>query len=110
VERAIRTFAIASAEARQSLGETHAVDAEPGGEDYVARSERFPLGVVAAISPFNFPLNLVAHKVAPALAVGDPVVIAGTRASVKITASGVTAWQPGRLEALVRAFRGLPGA
>ncbi|HVP38693.1 MAG TPA: aldehyde dehydrogenase family protein [Candidatus Saccharimonadales bacterium] len=75
VDRAVRTFTVAAAEAIQPLGELHAVDSEPGGEDYVARSERFPLGTVAAIAPFNFPLNLVAHKVAPALAVGNPVVI-----------------------------------
>jgi acyl-CoA reductase-like NAD-dependent aldehyde dehydrogenase len=75
VDRAVRTFTVAAAEAAQSLGESHAVDAEPGGEDYLARTERFPVGTVAAITPFNFPLNLVAHKVAPALAAGNPVVV-----------------------------------
>ncbi len=75
VERAARTFAIAATEARQSLATPWAADAEPGAENFVARTERFPLGPVVAITPFNFPLNLVAHKVAPALAAGNPVIV-----------------------------------
>ncbi|MBI5837996.1 MAG: aldehyde dehydrogenase family protein [Candidatus Eisenbacteria bacterium] len=75
VDRAVRTFAWAAVEALQPLGEAHAMDVEPGGEDYLARTERFPVGVVAAITPFNFPLNLVAHKVAPAVAAGNPVIV-----------------------------------
>ena len=51
------------------------MDAAPGGEDRVAYTIRQPLGVVAAITPFNFPMNLVAHKVGPALAAGNTIVL-----------------------------------
>jgi acyl-CoA reductase-like NAD-dependent aldehyde dehydrogenase len=51
------------------------LDAHPGGNGYFAFYHRFPLGVIGAISPFNFPLNLVAHKVAPALAAGNSVIL-----------------------------------
>ncbi|HRE29566.1 MAG TPA: aldehyde dehydrogenase family protein, partial [Anaerolineales bacterium] len=56
------------------------LDAVPAGEGYFGFWQRRPVGVIAAISPFNFPLNLVAHKVAPALAAGNSVVLkpAGT--------------------------------
>jgi Ca-activated chloride channel family protein len=65
---------------------------------------------VAPYSDAYFALVRALPEIAPYLAVGDQVVIAGKRASVKIAASGTTTWQTGRLEALVRAFRGLPGA
>src|SRR4030095_16239078 len=51
------------------------LDATPGGEGRQGIVRRFPIGPVAGISPFNFPLNLVAHKLAPALAVGCPLVL-----------------------------------
>jgi acyl-CoA reductase-like NAD-dependent aldehyde dehydrogenase len=75
VDRAITTFTIASEEARRLHGETVPLDAVPAGEGYFGFWVRRPVGVVAAISPFNFPLNLVAHKVAPALAAGNTVVL-----------------------------------
>jgi len=75
VDRAITTFTIASEEARRLHGETVPLDAVPAGEGYFGFWVRRPVGVVAAISPFNFPLNLVAHKVAPALAAGNAVVL-----------------------------------
>jgi acyl-CoA reductase-like NAD-dependent aldehyde dehydrogenase len=75
VERAISTFSIASEEAKRIHGETVPLDAVPSGEGYFGFWLRRPVGVVAAISPFNFPLNLVAHKVAPALAAGNTVVL-----------------------------------
>ncbi|MEW6325676.1 MAG: aldehyde dehydrogenase family protein, partial [Nitrospirota bacterium] len=75
VDRAISTFTFASEEAKRLSGETPPLDAAPAGEGYVAMTARVPVGPVAAISPFNFPLNLVAHKVAPALAVGATVVL-----------------------------------
>jgi len=75
VDRAISTFTIASEEAKRIHGETIPLDAVPAGEGYFGFWQRRPLGVVAAISPFNFPLNLVAHKVAPALAAGNTVVL-----------------------------------
>ncbi len=71
VDRAANTFQIAAEEARRIHGETLAMDASPNGEGYFGFWWRRPVGVVAAITPFNFPLNLVAHKVAPALAAGN---------------------------------------
>ncbi|MBI2820661.1 MAG: aldehyde dehydrogenase family protein [Acidobacteria bacterium] len=75
VDRAIGTFTIAAEEARRIHGETVPLDALPAGEGYFGFWLRRPVGVVAAIAPFNFPLNLVAHKVAPALAAGNAVVL-----------------------------------
>lgn len=75
VDRAISTFTIASEDAKRLHGETIPLDAVPAGEGYVGFWTRRPVGVIAAISPFNFPLNLVAHKVAPALASGNTIVL-----------------------------------
>jgi acyl-CoA reductase-like NAD-dependent aldehyde dehydrogenase len=75
VDRAGWTFQTASEEARRLHGETIALDGLPAGEGYFGFYTRRPVGVIAAISPFNFPLNLVAHKVAPALAAGNSVVL-----------------------------------
>jgi acyl-CoA reductase-like NAD-dependent aldehyde dehydrogenase len=73
--RAVDTFRFAAAEARTLTGETVPLDASAAGEGKVAFVLRIPRGVVGAITPFNFPLNLVAHKVAPAIAAGCPVVL-----------------------------------
>ncbi|TNY38229.1 aldehyde dehydrogenase family protein [Thermomonospora catenispora] len=73
--RAVETFAFAAAEARRFAGEMIALEATPPGAGKTGFTLRVPVGVVAAISPFNFPLNLVAHKVAPAIAAGCPVVL-----------------------------------
>jgi acyl-CoA reductase-like NAD-dependent aldehyde dehydrogenase len=75
VDRAISTFTFAAEEAKRIHGETIPLDAAPAGEGYFGFWVRRPVGVIAAISPFNFPLNLVAHKVAPALAAGNSVVL-----------------------------------
>ena len=75
VERAVQTFSFAAEEARRIHGETIELDAHTNGKGHFGFWHRFPLGVIAAISPFNFPLNLVAHKVAPALAAGNSVVL-----------------------------------
>jgi acyl-CoA reductase-like NAD-dependent aldehyde dehydrogenase len=75
VDRAVSTFTIASEEAKRLHGETIPLDAVPAGEGYFGFWTRRPVGVIAAISPFNFPLNLVAHKVAPALAAGNTLVL-----------------------------------
>jgi acyl-CoA reductase-like NAD-dependent aldehyde dehydrogenase len=75
VDRAVSTFTIASEEAKRLHGETIPLDAVPAGEGYFGFWTRRPVGVIAAISPFNFPLNLVAHKVAPAIAAGNPLVL-----------------------------------
>src|SRR5438093_5699177 len=74
-ERAVSTFTFAAVEARRFAGQMVPIDASEVGEGKVAFTLRLPIGVVAAISPFNFPLNLVAHKVAPAIAAGCPVVL-----------------------------------
>jgi acyl-CoA reductase-like NAD-dependent aldehyde dehydrogenase len=74
-DRAAGTFAFAAVEARKLAGEVIPIAAAPGGDTKVAYTMRVPIGVVGAISPFNFPLNLVAHKVAPAIAAGCPVVL-----------------------------------
>jgi acyl-CoA reductase-like NAD-dependent aldehyde dehydrogenase len=73
--RAVSTYTMAAAEARKLAGDVVPMDASPAGEGKLALTLRVPVGVVAAISPFNFPLNLVAHKVAPALAAGCAVVL-----------------------------------
>jgi acyl-CoA reductase-like NAD-dependent aldehyde dehydrogenase len=75
VERTIMTYKFAAEEARRIHGETIPLDAAPGGEGRVAYTIRQPLGVIAAITPFNFPMNLVAHKVGPAIAAGNTVVL-----------------------------------
>jgi acyl-CoA reductase-like NAD-dependent aldehyde dehydrogenase len=75
VDRAQSTFTIAAEEAKRLHGETFPLDAVPAGEGYFGFYTRRPVGVIAAISPFNFPLNLVAHKVAPAIASGNTLVL-----------------------------------
>jgi acyl-CoA reductase-like NAD-dependent aldehyde dehydrogenase len=75
VDRAASTFMIAGEEAKRLHGETIPLDAVPSGEGYFGFWTRRPVGVIAAISPFNFPLNLVAHKVAPAIASGNTLVL-----------------------------------
>lgn len=75
VDRAIFTFKVAAEEAKRIYGEIVPLDWMPGMEGRVAHIQRVPLGPVSGISPFNFPLNLVAHKVAPALAAACPIVI-----------------------------------
>jgi acyl-CoA reductase-like NAD-dependent aldehyde dehydrogenase len=74
-ERASFTFKVAAEEAKRVYGEIVPLDWIPGTEQRVAHVRRVPLGPVAGITPFNFPLNLVAHKVAPALAAGNPIVV-----------------------------------
>jgi acyl-CoA reductase-like NAD-dependent aldehyde dehydrogenase len=74
-QRAVSTFTFAAVEARKLAGEMVPMDASPAGKGKLAFTIRRPIGIVGAISPFNFPLNLVAHKIAPALAAGCPVVL-----------------------------------
>jgi acyl-CoA reductase-like NAD-dependent aldehyde dehydrogenase len=73
--RAVSTYTMAGVEARTLVGDVVPMDASPAGEGKLALTLRHPIGVVGAISPFNFPLNLVAHKIAPALAAGCAVVL-----------------------------------
>src|SRR5262249_42392939 len=73
--RAMSTYTFAAVEARKLAGEMIPFDAAQAGEGKLGWTLRKPIGIVAAISPFNFPCNLVAHKIAPALAAGCPVVL-----------------------------------
>src|SRR5947207_6131055 len=74
-QRAVSTFTFAAVAARTLTGEAVPIDAAEIGEGRLAFTLRVPIGVVGAITPFNFPLNLVAHKLAPAIAAGCPVVL-----------------------------------
>ncbi len=73
--RAVSTFRWAAEEVRRGLGELQRLDADPGMEGRLGLIRRFPFGPVFGIAPFNFPINLVAHKVAPAIAVGAPIIV-----------------------------------
>ncbi len=75
VARAVSTFRFAAEEARRFVGDLQRLDTDANGEGRLGLIRRRPRGPVLAVAPFNFPLNLVAHKVAPALAVGAPVII-----------------------------------
>lgn len=75
VERSISTFQVAAEEASRIQGETLNLDITEPAKNKTGLTRRFPIGAISGISPFNFPLNLVSHKVAPALAVGNPIVL-----------------------------------
>jgi acyl-CoA reductase-like NAD-dependent aldehyde dehydrogenase len=75
VARAMSTFTLSAVEARKLAGEVVPMEGTQAGEGKLGVTMRVPIGVVGAISPFNFPLNLVAHKIAPALAAGCAVVL-----------------------------------
>ncbi|MEO7993104.1 MAG: aldehyde dehydrogenase family protein [bacterium] len=100
VTRALGTLKIAEEEAGRIGGEVVPLDWAPHGADHVAFTRQFPLGPVIGISPFNFPLNLMMHKVAPAIAAGCPILH-------KPASSGaVTAWM---FDQIVREAGALPG-
>ena len=75
VDRAVLTFRLGAEEAERMTGETIPLDLMASSKDRVGITRRFPIGPIAGISPFNFPLNLAAHKVAPAIASGNPIVL-----------------------------------
>lgn len=75
VDRTVQTYKFAAEEAKRIYGETLPLDAAPGAEGRIAYTIRQPIGVIGAITPFNFPLNLVAHKVGPAIAAGNTIVL-----------------------------------
>ncbi|MFW6129416.1 MAG: aldehyde dehydrogenase family protein [Candidatus Aminicenantaceae bacterium] len=85
VDRAVNTFKIASEEAKRINGEIIPLDLSPQTQDRWGLVRRFPVGVIGAITPFNFPLNLVAHKIAPAMASGNTVILRPS-SQVSITA------------------------
>ena len=74
-DRAVQTILFSAVEARSLGGEVIGMDAHPAGAGHAGLVIRLPIGIVGAISPFNFPLNLVAHKIAPAFAAGCAVVL-----------------------------------
>lgn len=75
VDRAKLTFTWSAEESRRITGEVLPLDIIPQTKDYIGISQRFPLGIILAITPFNFPLNLVAHKIGPAIASGNSVIL-----------------------------------
>src|SRR5262245_2463734 len=75
VDRATLTFRLGAEEAERMVGETIPLDLNAASKGRVGITRRFPIGPIAGISPFNFPLNLAAHKVAPAIATGNPIVL-----------------------------------
>ncbi|MEV6425499.1 aldehyde dehydrogenase family protein [Streptomyces sp. NPDC051662] len=76
VGRAVSVFRFAAEEARRfNGGDAQRLDTDAGGVGRLALTRRFPRGVVLGIAPFNFPLNLCAHKIAPAIAVGAPIIL-----------------------------------
>ena len=75
VRRCIETIRISAEEARRIHGETIPFDQMPGSENRIGYYYRFPIGIIAAITPFNDPLNLVAHKVGPAIASGNAIIV-----------------------------------
>ncbi|GLC89199.1 aldehyde dehydrogenase family protein [Lysinibacillus piscis] len=75
IDRTIETYKFAAEEAKRLTGEMIPMDASKSGAGRLAYTMREPLGVIAAITPFNFPQNLVAHKVGPALAAGNTIVL-----------------------------------
>ena len=74
-DRAALTFRLGAEEAERMVGEVIPLDLMASSKDRVGITRRFPIGPIAAISPFNFPLNLAAHKIAPAIASGNPIVL-----------------------------------
>ncbi len=75
VDRAVLTFRLGAEEAERMYGELIPLDLMASSKGRVGITRRFPLGPIAGISPFNFPLNLAAHKIAPALAAGNTIVL-----------------------------------
>lgn len=75
VTRAVATFTAAAEESRHARGELLDLDAFATGKNHTGYSRRFPIGVIYGITPFNFPLNLVAHKVAPCIATGNTMLL-----------------------------------
>ena len=75
VDRSVQTFKIAAEEAGRVQGEYITADRTPAGEGKEGLVKLFPIGLVAGISPFNFPLNLAVHKIAPAIAAGCPIIL-----------------------------------
>ncbi len=111
--RTIATFSWAAEEARRFSGEVVPMDGMERGAGYEGYTRREPLGVILGITPFNFPLNLVAHKVAPALAAGNAIIIKPAT-NTPITAllmarvASAAGWPDGSLNVLPMRHRDVP--
>jgi len=81
IDRAAQTFLIAAEESKRLPGEYFSLDWTPTGHGKEALVKYFPVGLISGISPFNFPLNLAAHKIAPAIASGNPIILKPARAT-----------------------------
>jgi len=75
IERAAQTFLVAAEESKRIHGEVIRLDWTPAGQGKEGIIKKFPVGLIAGISPFNFPLNLAVHKIAPAIASGNPIIL-----------------------------------
>ncbi len=110
VARAINTITISGEEARRILGETIPFDSAPGSENRVGYYYRFPIGIIAAITPFNDPLNLVAHKLGPAIAGGNSVVLKPATvtplSALKLAECFYEAGLPGKILSVVTGYGG----
>lgn len=81
IDRATQTFLVAGEESKRIPGEYLSLDWTPAGEGKEAWVKYFPVGLVAGIAPFNFPMNLAVHKIAPALASGNPIILKPARST-----------------------------
>lgn len=81
IMRASQTFLVAAEEAKRLPGEVLSIDWTPAGTGKEGYVKYFPIGLVAGIAPFNFPLNLAVHKIAPAIAAGNPIVLKPSRST-----------------------------
>jgi len=81
IDRVVQVFVIAAEESKRLPKEYFSIDWTPAGENKEAFVKHFPIGIVAGIAPFNFPLNLAVHKIAPAIAAGNPIIIKPARST-----------------------------
>jgi len=81
IDRAAQTFLVASEESKRIGGEYLSLDWTQAGKDKEGWVKYFPIGLIAGIAPFNFPLNLAVHKIAPAIAAGNPIIIKPSRST-----------------------------
>jgi len=81
IDRAIQTFIVAAEESKRLPGEVISMDWTPAGTNKEGIVKYYPVGLVAGISPFNFPLNLAVHKIAPAIASGCPIILKPARST-----------------------------
>ena len=81
IDRSAQTFLVAAEEAKRLPGEFLSIDWTPAGEGKEAWVKYFPVGLIAGIAPFNFPMNLAVHKIAPAIAAGNPIIVKPSRST-----------------------------